>query len=458
MRLSDFILNNLEIILQEWEEFAATLCPEDVVMDKAALRDHAKLMLVAIASDLRKHQTDEEEAEKSQGRKIPASNKETAATAHGKERLALGFSLLAAMAEYRALRASVTRLWQKALGNDISGSIVGDLIRFNEAMDQSINESVASYSFEREQETRIFDTILSSSPDPSFTFTLDGKFAYINKAMVKLLELPADEVIGKNYLELGFLNAIDLQYHIDQVVKFKKQSRTEMAYTSPSGQHGYYDYIFVPALDKKGNIEAVAGTARNITARKAMEDENWRRANYDLLTGLPNRRLFLDRIERDVKHTRRVGARIALLFIDLDQFKEANDKLGHDAGDLILRIASKRISECVRESDTVARLGGDEFTVILQGQTDAKHAEFIAGKILTALADPFQVFYDTIHISASIGIALAPNDGLNSSQLLKNADQAMYMAKNAGRNKFCFYSANQEQPAAARPRHDEKRS
>lgn len=444
MRLAKFILHDLEAILQEWEDFAATLTPAGRQMDKVALRDHVKKMLETIAADLCQKQTEREETEKSKGHDDSPASQKTAATTHGKERLALGFSLDAAVAEYRALRASVTRLWHKSLVNkSLPDTAIGDLIRFNEAIDQSINESVTSYSFEKEQQMRVFDTILSTSPDLSFTFDLDGKFAYVNKALFELLELPPDKIIGKNYRELKLPNGIELQRQIELVIKSKKQFRGEMLYVSPSGQRGFYDYIFVPVLDTEGEVEAIAGTARNITERKAMEDQNWQRANYDLLTGLPNRRLFLDRLERDVKHADRIGAQLALLFIDFDHFKEANDGFGHDAVDLLLRLATTRIRACVRETDTVARLGGDEFTVILQDLEGSEHAEMVAAKIISELAMPFQIFNDTVQISASIGITLSPQDATTPEQLLKNADRAMYMAKNTGRNQFSFFAHTQ---------------
>lgn len=441
MRLSDYILENLECILQEWEEFAATLVPAEQKMDKVMLRDHLKQMLEAIALDLAQPQTAHEKAEKSKGHADSSPENETAASAHGTERLALGFSLNAAMAEYRALRASVTRLWQEALLNKpLPSTAMGDLIRFNEAVDQSINESVTSYSFEKEQQTRVFDTILSSSPDLSFTFALDGKFAYANKALTELLVLPADEIVGKNHFDLNIPNASELQREIQQVITSKKQFRGEMDYPTANGQIAFYDYILVPAFNQEGEVEAVAGTARNITDRKAIEDLNWQRANYDVLTGLPNRRLLGDRLEQDVKHAGRINAQIALLFIDLDHFKAANDNFGHDAGDILLRLAADRIRVCVRETDTVARLGGDEFTVILQGLGGIEHVELVAGKIVEAIAKPFEVSGHSVHISSSIGIAIFPDDASTPDQLLKNADEAMYLAKAEGRNKFHFFS------------------
>lgn len=441
MRLANFILHDLEAILQEWEEFAATQAPPGGPMDKVALRDHVKQMLETIAADLCQAQTELEETEKSKGHDDPLASEKTAAADHGKERLALGFSLNAAVAEYRALRANVTRRWEKSLANQpLPDTAFVDLIRFNEAIDQAITESVTSYSFEKEQQMRVFDTILSTSPDLSFTFDLKGKFAYVNKAMSTLFELPPDKIIGKNFREMKLPNGTELQRQIDLVIKSKKQFRGEMLYSSPSGQRGFYDYIFVSVLNTEGEVEAIAGTARNITERKAMEDQNWRLANYDLLTGLPNRRLFLDRLGRDAKHADRTGAQLALLFIDLDHFKEANDGFGHDAGDLLLRVAATRIRACVRETDTVARLGGDEFTVILQDLAGREHAETVAAKIISELASPFQIFNDNVRISASIGITLSPQDATTPEQLLKNADRAMYMAKNAGRNQFSFFA------------------
>jgi diguanylate cyclase (GGDEF)-like protein/PAS domain S-box-containing protein len=457
MRLAYFILHNIESVLQEWEDFAATLVPAEQKTNKVMLRDHAKKMLETISADLAKPETADEEIEKSKGHDDASENKKSAATIHGKDRLALGFNLDAAVAEYRALRASVTRMWQKAMINKpVPNTAIGDLIRFNEAIDQAITESVISYSFEKEQQTRVFDTVLSSLPDISFILTLDGRFSYVNKALIELFALPSDKLIGKNFLDLGLPNGAELQHQIDQVINTKKQFRGDMPYMPPSGKWGFYDYIFVPALDKKGLVEAVAGTARNITERKTMEDQNWHKANYDVLTGLPNRRFFLDRLEQEIKQAARIGVGTALLFIDLDHFKEANDQYGHDAGDLLLQLVTERLHTCIRETDTVARIGGDEFTIILQGLIDTKYVELVAGKILRELVRPFQIFNNTLHISASIGISHFPQDASTPEDLIKNADQAMYMAKNAGRNQFCFFSSGQEHAVDAPLRYEDR--
>ena len=178
----------------------------------------------------------------------------------------------------------------------------------------------------------------------------------------------------------------------------------------------------------------------DVTDQKETEALIWQQANFDPLTQLPNRRMFLDRLQQDIVKSRRDGSRIAILFIDLDHFKEVNDTLGHHQGDVLLVDAARRIGACVRESDTVARLGGDEFTVILPQLQDAERVETIAQNILDSLLAPFTLEGEQAFISASIGITLYPDDAGSVEDLLKHADQAMYAAKGAGRNRFSYFT------------------
>ncbi|BDT65968.1 hypothetical protein os1_01190 [Comamonadaceae bacterium OS-1] len=433
----------MEPILQEWQDFAATLVPPGQTMNKVALRDHIKLVLETVAADLDQPQTERDATDKSKGLN-ETEQEDTAANEHGKERLAFGFGLDAAVAEYRALRASVTRLWQKSLKDEtIPATAVRDLIRFNEAIDQAITESVTSYAYEKEQLTRMFDTILSSSPDLSFTFDLDGHFAYANQAMTALLGCKMDDITGKLCAEVGLPGADALQQSIAAVIHSKKPVRGEMRYAADGVVTDVYDYIFAPVVDVAGNVEAVVGTARNVTDRKATEEHNWRSANYDSLTGLPNRRLFLDRLDLQLRHAARSQCLLALLFIDLDHFKEINDTLGHEAGDALLRQAALRIQSCLRKEDTVARLGGDEFTVILPDLGSPEHAKAVATVIQRELARPFDIAHPAPQVSGSIGVAFYPQDGLTVGELVKSADSAMYLAKRAGRDQFSFCAARE---------------
>jgi diguanylate cyclase (GGDEF)-like protein/PAS domain S-box-containing protein len=196
----------------------------------------------------------------------------------------------------------------------------------------------------------------------------------------------------------------------------------------------------------------MTGMVTDISQKKESEETIWRHANFDTLTGLPNRRLFRDRLDHEVKKAHRTGLPMGLFFIDLDRFKEANDLLGHDAGDLLLKQAAMRISACVRDSDTVARLGGDEFTVILSELDDATHVERIAQKTLAALAEPFRLSNDVVYLSGSIGITLYPSDAASPEELVRNADQAMYAAKSAGKNRFRYFTQSMQQKARTRLR------
>ncbi len=165
-----------------------------------------------------------------------------------------------------------------------------------------------------------------------------------------------------------------------------------------------------------------------------------RLANYDFLTGLPNRNLFHDRLEHEIRKAQRNKSCLALLLIDLDQFKEVNDTLGHHAGDLLLIESTRRINGCVRDTDTIARLGGDEFIIILAELDGYPHVERVAENILQELNKPFTLENNTVYNSASIGITIYPDDAQDAESLMKHVDQAMYVAKAQGRNRFGYFT------------------
>lgn len=213
---------------------------------------------------------------------------------------------------------------------------------------------------------------------------------------------------------------------------------------------GTYHWVLdngTPRFGPAGKFEGYIGSSFDITERKKDEEIIWQQANYDELTHLPNRRMFQDRLELEIVKSHREKRSLALLFIDLDHFKAVNDTLGHNTGDLLLVEAAQRIKSCIRETDTVARLGGDEFTVVLSGLLDTSSIERITDSIIKNLSRPFKLKEQEVYITASIGITLYPNDGGSVSQLLKNADQAMYRAKNLGRNRFSYYTPAMQETA-----------
>jgi diguanylate cyclase (GGDEF)-like protein len=162
-------------------------------------------------------------------------------------------------------------------------------------------------------------------------------------------------------------------------------------------------------------------------------------AHFDQLTGLPNRLLFGDRLDKACQNARRKASKVALFFIDLDRFKFVNDALGHTVGDLLLKTVARELLGCVRESDTVARLGGDEFTVILENIHDRSEATVVAERIVARLVHPFSILDNTLRMTASIGIAVFPDHDQHAGGLLKKADLAMYQAKRGGRDGYQFY-------------------
>ncbi len=193
-------------------------------------------------------------------------------------------------------------------------------------------------------------------------------------------------------------------------------------------------------------------TVQDITEQKQSEALIWQQAHFDVLTGLPNRHMLRDRLEQDIKKCKRDGLQLAVLFIDLDHFKEVNDTLGHGAGDQLLVEAARRIRSCVREADTVARMGGDEFTVILSELLDVNHLERILQALLDALARVFKLGQEQVFISASVGVTIYPLDATLIEDLFKNADQALYVAKGDGRNRYSFFTPALQEAAQTRAR------
>jgi len=198
------------------------------------------------------------------------------------------------------------------------------------------------------------------------------------------------------------------------------------------------------------------GVFTDITDKKLSEKRIYHLAHYDALTDLPNRVLFQDRLDHALVEARRGGYSVPMLYLDLDRFKPINDSFGHPVGDLLLQQVAERLRLCVREADTVARMGGDEFTVILGRNTSGGAPDIVqvgsrvAHAILDALAQPFDLEGHEVFISASIGIVVYPQDGMTASQLIKNADTAMYHAKDKGRNNFLFYEPHMNAAAADR--------
>ena len=225
----------------------------------------------------------------------------------------------------------------------------------------------------------------------------------------------------------------------------------EIALLTAKGRTVWVHVVMNTVWDHGQQVRRLA-MVHDITQRRNAEKVIWEQAHFDPLTGLPNRRMLRDRLEQDIRQARRGRGELAVLFIDLDHFKEVNDTLGHDFGDLLLVEAARRIQACVRETDTVARMGGDEFTVLLTELKSNSQLERILQKILDALAAVFQLRDEQVFVSGSVGVTLYPVDATEIEDLYKNADQALYAAKGAGRNRFSFYTPALQEAAQTRVR------
>jgi len=209
---------------------------------------------------------------------------------------------------------------------------------------------------------------------------------------------------------------------------------------------GNYKWVHVKGMvveqDEDGAPTRVVGTYTDISERKKIEADLLKLAHYDSVTGLPNRTLFTDTLNQELRKSKRSNRSSALMLLDLDGFKEVNDSFGHQKGDLLLKIIGERLTNCLRESDFIARLGGDEFTIILSEINQTSDIELLAIKILDSIAELCLLDGDVAHVTASLGIALFHDDSLGGDELLKNSDQAMYRAKRNGKNTYVFFTTD----------------
>lgn len=696
MNLADFITQYMEPIFQEWEEFAKSL-EGTKELNKEELRDHAKEMLITISKDLMSPQSEKQKQNKSVGKSDNPGAKSTKmnekAISHGEARFKSGFSVQEVVSEFRALRASVLKQWEKHPQLAKSTNI-NEINRFNESIDQVLAESVDVFANHKNQQVKLFETVLEISPDHNYILNKDGCIIFANKAMAEQLGKDSKNIVGKRIAEFEDIEGNEWDLAFKKVIQEKNEIRGETQYKLNGGSTLFYEYILTPIVDASGEIEAIAATERDITSRKSweetiqekfnamftlsplgmlsnsmegthmtanqafldmvgytleeikelscwditpkkytdQEDEQllslkkigkygpyekeyihkdgrlipvrlngaiitdefgvksiwsiieditasrqiadsmqlsamvyehtsegiiitdhqgliisinpaftkisgyqledvafkhhsefsfnhvdkttnqsmvqdfttlgqWQgemklqhkngelyfvwltintifdkensvhhhvsifsditqkkaaedlllqQASYDELTGLPNRRLLIDRLIQDIKRLTRSNSKLALLFLDLDYFKTVNDTLGHNMGDVLLKETSTRLTRIVRQTDTVARLGGDEFVIILSELNDIESVERVVQEILYQIAKPFNLNDEVVHLSASIGIAFFPEDATVADDLIKHADQAMYNAKKEGRNRSSYFTPIMQSLAKAR--------
>ncbi len=308
---------------------------------------------------------------------------------------------------------------------------------------------------------RLHRYIVNTSPDIIYILDQDGHFTFINERIESLLGFSKEEIVGKHYSFLVHHDDMEQAKYVfnERRIGTRAAKNIELRLKcKDDGKSRHFNNRTLPielsamgmytAEDNpKNSYTGTYGVARDVTERKIAEDTINFQAYHDLLTKLPNRALLNDRLSLAINQAKRENEMLAVMFLDLDRFKNINDSLGHMIGDELLQQVSVRLKECIRAADTLARFGGDEFTLMLpklhNGQEDASK---LAEKITKTLKQPFNVDGHELYVSASIGIAMYPQDGTSIDSLIKHADVAMYHVKGQGKNGYQFYSNEMNVP------------
>ncbi|MFK5891628.1 MAG: diguanylate cyclase [Pseudomonadota bacterium] len=267
-----------------------------------------------------------------------------------------------------------------------------------------------------------------------------GKIEYVNPSFTEITGYLSHEVIGKTsaILKVQRTNEIFIKNLWDTILSGKRWVN-DIQNRKKNGELYWSRLSISPIFNDDNEIVNFVGVSEDISGLKKAHETMRHMAFYDALTGLPNRRLFFDRLKQTLERNKRNNTIAAILFLDLDKFKDVNDTLGHDSGDILLKEVALRLQLLLRASDTVARQGGDEFTMILDNIRKVDDVELLAQKIIQKLSEPMDLMGIETTITVSVGITLTSNDGNSVDQLLKNADLAMYESKKSGRNTYCFY-------------------
>ncbi|MEA3465630.1 MAG: GGDEF domain-containing protein [Thermodesulfobacteriota bacterium] len=334
---------------------------------------------------------------------------------------------------------------QKALCHDKLDEVISSFQQMSAEIDKREKALIESVEFSTTILNSISEAVAVIDPDSRTIIT-------VNPAFLRMYNISLGDAIGAPCHEATRCNSIENENTDSSCpgsVALSSQSPYKADRTGIfNGEQHFFEVCATPIFNNKGETIQLIRVARDITKAKKQEQKIRRLAYHDTLTGLPNRTLFKDRLEQALLlSTRNDSGNVSsgiLAFLDLDEFKSINDNFGHAAGDELLKIVATRLNACIRESDTVARMGGDEFLVIFHNVTNDKHASTLAEQILSALNKPIILFETTVTISASIGLCFFPKHGTTFDELLKCADEAMYKAKNVGRN--TFYIANNDKP------------
>lgn len=308
-------------------------------------------------------------------------------------------------------------------GSDKPQGVVTTFADITSAKDAQLNSQLA-------------EAVVNCTSQPIVVTDAEGFIVQANPAFCQLAGYEAEEIIGRPVGGVMHSGQQQPEFYarLWQALRSTGNWEGEVWNRRRTGEV-VPQWLAITALrNQRGAVERYVGIYTDITEHKRREESMWRAANFDLLTGLPNRLLFQDRLRTSLARARRQGGRLGVLFIDLDRFKQINDTYGHRAGDTVLQAVSRRMQACVREDDTLARIAGDEFMALLQNLRRPEQAEQIAAKLLEAVTRPVDLGGQEVSVSCSIGYALFPDDAAEGDRLVEQADLAMYQVKKQGRN------------------------
>ncbi len=296
----------------------------------------------------------------------------------------------------------------------------------------------------RNSENR-FRSLLALSSDWYWEQDAQLRFTKVSGLDPDNHRIGVDQLLGRTTFDAGEMQVDETDAARHRTLTAARQPFKDLCHTTrdADGQLRYWSFSGEPVHDDDRHFIGYRGIARDVTQARRAEEKIRRLAHFDELTGLPNRTMFMHTLQRASSLAQRRNKTFALFFIDLDRFKNINDSLGHEAGDRLLQDVARRLRHHLRESDTVARLGGDEFVVLVEDCADVRELDAIAQNILNAVGRPYVLSGQEYHVTGSIGISTYPADGQDPAALLKNADIAMYLAKDRGKNNFQFYSPQQ---------------
>ena len=444
--LGEFLRHENERIFDEWEQLARRKLVSAKSLSGEDLRNNLPDVLEAIA----------DESQKAPGRDYKAEPPSRWSKNHSQQRWNIGFSLEEVTREYGLLRNTVLQI----LASDKIDYLFDELVFLNAAIDEAVIQAVNTYVSRSNQaledERERLEVTLMGIDDGVVSTDAQGRITDLNPAAERMSGWPRDEAIGRPASEV--LVTLDESTHqpvaclTDAVIKSKKLSKpsSNLLLKPRDGEFIASEQAAAPLKSSSGRFMGVVITIHDVSEVRTLTSRLGYLATHDVLTGLPNRALIADRLHQGLAHAYREGSQLAVIFLDLDLFKDINDSLGHGAGDELLTQVADRLSIHTRQTDTVGRMGGDEFVILLPEVQSTDFLSQFCATLVEAICAPYILETGTVEVSVSTGVSVFPDDAESPETLLQYADVAMYQAKADGRNNIQFFKPSMNKIALER--------